>query len=454
MNQSNIDNIPDKKEHYRSIIILALPILVGQLGMILTGFVDTWMIGNYSTLSLAAASYVNNLFNVAIFAIIGFSYGLTPLVGIMFSRDEKNKIGETIKTGLLVNMLFAVIVIAIMSLIYFNIERLGPPAELLELIRPYFLVYLAGLTFICIFNVFAQWSYGITNTWIPMVIVMIANALNILLNWLLIGGNMGFPEMGLIGAGIATLVARVLCAVLIIFSFCCLKVNREYFRGFIEGRVNSRSVGRINRTSWPVALQMIFESGSFSFAVFAVGIFLGVLNVAAYQVIVITGTLGFCIYYSLGSAVSVLVANKAGSGDSDEMRRVAFAGYHIILAVATLSSLTFIFFGRNLMGFLGNNPEVTAIAMTCIFPLVLYQYADATQINFANALRGTSHVMPMLWIAFISYVIVGVPTTWILTGYTSMGLFGTILSFSVSLFLAAALFLYFFMRSTRKNLPL
>ena len=94
--------------------------------------------------------------------------------------------------------------------------------------------------------------------------------------------------------------------------------------------------------------------------------------------------------------------------------------------------------------------SVLALAGTLLFPLVLYQLGDATQITFANALRGTSRVMPMLWIAFVCYVLVGIPATYLLGIAGGMGVYGIILSFSTSLFLAGALFLIFFLRATRR----
>lgn len=176
---------------------------------------------------------------------------------------------------------------------------------------------------------------------------------------------------------------------------------------------------------------------------------LGAIPLAAFQIIVITGTLGFCVYYSVGAAISVVVANVAGSGDTALMRRAAWQGYHIMLVLMTCSSLIFALAGRTILGVFTDDPVVLAAAVALIFPLVLYQLGDATQITFANALRGTSHVMPMLWIAFVSYVVVGIPATYLLGFPAGMGLYGILLSFSVSLFLAGALFLVFFLRATR-----
>lgn len=440
----------DYKGHYISLIKLGAPILVGQLGMIVVAFADNIMVGRYSTEALASASFVNNVFNLAMFACLGFTYGLTPLIGAMFTQERYGKIGAIIRNGILANFIFALAITLIMGALWFNLHRLGQPEELLPLIRPYYLLVLAGIIPVALFNVFAQWLFAINNTSLPMWIILAANSVNILGNYLLIYGNCGLPELGLIGAGVSTLTSRILCLVTVILIFIVSRQFRQYRDGFTQSRIDRRTLSQINRTSFPVSLQMSLESGSFTFAAVMAG-WLGAVSLASFQIIVITGTLGFCIYYSLGSAVSVLVSNRAGLSDNDGMRRVAFVGYHIMLTLATISSLIFIFFEKDMILAFTEDPEVIAATMTLIVPLVLYQLGDATQINFANALRGTSNVMPMIWIAFVCYVVVGIPATYMLGFPAGLGTFGIILSFSASLFLAAGLFLYFFLKSTRKK---
>lgn len=436
---------------YLRIIRLGLPILIGQIGMIIVGFADTKMVGLYSTEALASASFVNNLFNVCIFACIGFTYGLTPLIGALFSQQRNKAIGMMLRNGLLLNILFALGITGIMTLVYFNLHHMGQPVELLPLIRPYFIIYLAGVVPVSIFNVFAQWAYAINRTRMPMWIILSANGLNILGNWLLIYGHWGCPELGLTGAGLSTLIARVFCPVVIIIVFFCRKEYREYKLGFSEGSISGRCLGQVSRTSWPVALQMTFESGSFSGAAIMAG-WIDAISLAAFQVTVILGTLGFCVYYSMAAAVSVLVSNAAGVGDTRGMRRTAFVGYRILLTLATLSSVIFVVFGPQLLRQFTDDPAVLAAGLSLIVPLVIYQYGDATQINFANALRGTSQVMPMIWIAFVSYVIIGLPATYILAFPAGLGIYGIVLSFSVSLFIAAALFMIYFLRASRPQI--
>lgn len=436
------------RRDYASLLRLGFPILIGQLGMIVVGFADNIMVGHYSTNALASASFVNNLFNVAIFCCIGFTYGLTPIVGSLFTQKRHGDIGATTRAALVLNTLFTLAIMGVMTAVYFNLERLGQPAELLPLIRPYFLIYLAGMLPVAVFNVFAQWSYGIKNTRLPMWIILASNVANIIGNYLLIFGHGGFPELGLVGAGLSTLFARVMCPVIIIACFICRTSNRPYRRGFAAARTTAADLRRIWSISIPISMQMTFESGSFTFAAVMTG-WISAIDLAAFQIIVIIGTLGFCIYYSIGSAVTILVANEAGRDDCRAMRRVAWAGYHVLLTLMCVSSAIFIFLGNRLMACFTNDPAVLAVTSGLILPLVMYQAGDATQINFAAALRGTSRVMPMLWIAFFSYMVLGVPATYLLGFPLGMGTYGIILSFSVSLFIAAALFLYYFLRSTR-----
>lgn len=437
------------KHDYAALLRLGLPILVGQLGMIVLGFADNIMVGRYSTLALASASFVNNVFNVAIFCCLGFTYGITPIVGALFTQKRHGDIGATVRNALVLNLIFVLIVMGVMTAIYLNVDRLGQPEELLPLIRPYFLIYLVAMLPLAVFNVFAQWSYGVKDTKLPMWIILGTNALNILGNYLLIFGHWGLPELGLVGAGLSTLFARVLGTVIIIAWFVYRKENRPYRDGFAKARVSGESLRKIWSISIPISMQMTFESGSFTAAAVITG-WISAIDLAAFQIIVIVGTLGFCIYYSIGSAVTILVANEAGQSDRHAMRRVAWAGYHVLLALMCLSSMIFIFFGKTLMGCFTEDPAVLAVTSGLILPLVMYQAGDATQINFAGALRGTSHVMPMLWIAFVSYVVLGIPATYLLGFPLGLGIFGIILSFSVSLFIAAALFLYFFLKSTRE----
>lgn len=436
--------------YYKEIARLGLPILVSQLGTIVVAFADNIMVGQYSTPALASASFVNNLFNTVNLALMGFTYGLLPLAGALFAQREKQRIGSLMKNALFLNSLYAIGVMLLMAGLYFNVHRMGQPSSLLPLIRPYFLLALGGLLPIVLYNLFSQWCYALRNTTTPMWIILGCNALNILGNFVLIYGHCGMPEMGLTGAGISTLIARCVAAAAIMLFFFKGKGNAEYKHGFLQGTVSRREAWRIWRTSIPISLQMAFETGAFSAAAVFTG-WLGEVPLAAFQIILVIGMLGFCLYYAVGSAIAVLVSNEAGHADHQAQRRAGWAGYHVMLVVATCSTLCFIFFARPMMHIFTSDPEVLTLCMTLLFPLALYQLGDATQVTFANALRGTGHVMPMLWIAFFSYIVVGIPVSYLFAFPCGMGTYGIVLSFSVCLLMAGTLFLIYFLRATSRH---
>jgi len=439
-------------EAYRSIAKLAFPLFLGQLGNIAVGFADNIMVGHYSTEALASASFVNNFFNIAIFACVGFTFGLTPIIGAMYARGENARIGRAVRVGLRVNTIFTIIVSLIMLGVYFNLHRLGQPEHLMPLIKPYYLIVLAGMIPVAVFNVLAQWSFGCNDTALPTWIVLGCNAVNILGNYVLIYGHFGAPELGLTGAGISTFIARVLCMAAMVWVFFRSRRGRSCFDGFFHGaRPGDGMTRMVMSTGFPVSAQMTFETASFSGSAIMAG-WIGAIPLAAFQIVVISGMFGFCIYYSIGNAMAIPVSHAAGSADSQTMRRYAWAGYHLILATMVLVCMLFIFGGRSVMGLFSNDAEVITAAVALIVPMVLYQFGDATQITFANALRGTSKVMPMLYIALVSYIIVGLPCTYLFAFTLGLKLYGIVLSFSVCLLLAAALYFSFFLKATKKSI--
>lgn len=439
----------DRLHEYKSLLVLGLPILAGQLGNIATGFADNIMLGHYDTDALAAASFCNNVFNLAILCSLGFAYGLTPTVSSLFARGAFSRIGNVMRNAVLFNVLYAVLIMAAMGVMYLNLHRLGQPETLLPLMRPYFVLCLVGLLPLALFNVMAQWSYGIGNTAMPMWIILGGNVINVVGNWALIYGNLGCSEMGLIGAGIATLTSRVLCAAVICLIFLLAKRYGVYSRAARAGRLERGTLAAIWRTSVPVSMQLTFETAAFSGAAIFVGM-LGKIELAAFQIIVTVGMLGFCVYYAIGAAVTIRVARACGRRSAKQALRSAWCGYHILLVAMVAAAMIFGFGSKYIMALFTNDPKVLACALSVVVPLILYQTGDATQVTFANALRGTSKVTPMLWIALVSYIVVGLPSTYVIGIKLGYGLYGVVVSFSISLTLAAALYLLYFRRAVRR----
>lgn len=397
------------KAEYKNLWRLGMPVLVTQVGIIVVSFADTMMVGAYGTSELAAAAFVNSLFMVATVMQIGFASGITPLVGALYSRGENPKVGNTLRGGLEINLLVSLAFTAIMGALYFFLDLFGQPEELMPLIRQYYLIMLSTLLPMAIFNCCQQTANGTTDTATPMWIILGANVLNIFGNYVLIYGHFGFPELGLAGAGISTMFARYAGMVAIAAMFLLSRRYRPYLSGLREKSADTAGIRRkVWVTSYPVMIQSGVECFLWTFGAIVSGWF-GKIQLASYQVVNTIAQLGFMTYLSFGVATSIRVANFTGLRDIDGMKRITSAGLHLNLLLATLASLVFLLFAHRLIHVFTPDPEVIAAAMTLIIPLILYQYGDAVQLTYANALRGTSDVKPLLWISIISYIIVGIP---------------------------------------------
>lgn len=425
--------------HYKATLRLGLPIAVGQVGVILQGFLDTMMVGQYSTDALAASSFVNNLFTLVTFLVMGYSYGLTPIVGGCYGRGEYQKAGGVLKNALGSNGLFGMLVMACMTLLYFFLDSMGQPSELLGLIRSYYLVMLFSIPFVVVFNVLRQFTDGTTDTMTGMYPLLIGNVLNIVGNWLLIYGIGPFPEMGLMGAGIATLFSRVFMAFFLVVAIGFRKRYLLYRKGLLNTSFSPKMMQQIHSKSYPISIQMGLENGAFTMSAVMAG-WIGAVELASYQVMVTVGTLGFLFYYSFGAGMSIRIANFWGVNDEKQVVLASRAGRNILVALAVLSSCAIGFFSEYLIGFFSDDPAVVSLSLSLVPPLLLYQLADAMQICYANALRGTSQVKSMMWVAFISYLLVNIPLAYVLGFVLGWGIHGIFLAFSVGLLTAAVLF--------------
>lgn len=418
--------------HYRALIRLGLPIVVGQLGMIVLGFADTLMIGHHSTTELGAASFVNNLFNLCIIFSTGFSYGLTPIVGGLYGNKRLAEAGQALKCSLAANTLVAGVLVLLMGALYLNIGRLGQPEELLPLIRPYYLVLLASLPFVLLFNGYKQFTDGITDTQTAMWILLGGNALNIAGNYVLINGKLGLPELGLLGAGLSTLASRI--GMVIVFAAIVGRSRRfaRYRVGMLRRPWAADVFRRLNALGWPVGLQMGMETASFSLSTVMVG-WLGTLALASHQIMLTISQFTFMMFYGMGAAVAVRVSNFNGQHDTTNVRRAAYAGFHLIVGMGIVL-LSIVFACRNHVGgWFTDNAEVSALVSALFFPFLIYQLGDGLQINFANALRGIADVKPMMFIAFIAYFVISLPVGYLCGFVLGWGLPGVWMAFPFGL---------------------
>ncbi|MBO5787807.1 MAG: MATE family efflux transporter [Bacteroidaceae bacterium] len=425
--------------HYKELFRIGLPIIIGQIGIIFVSFADTIMVGRHGTDDLGAASFVNNMFNLAIIFATGFSYGLTPIVGRLFGSGKKREIGGTLKNAMLANGTIALLLIAVMSILYLNIGNLGQPQELLGLMRPYYLVLLITMPFMMLFNAFKQFADGITDTKTPMWILLTGNVLNIIGNYVLIFGKCGLPELGLLGAGISTLFSRMAMLAIFMYIFFRSKRYAPYTQGFMHGKITMREQKELFGIGTPVALQMGMETASFSLATIMVG-WLGTTALAAHQIMCTVGQLGFMMYYGMAAAVAVKVSNYSSNRDLPNIRRSADAGFHLILVMALAASLLIYLIRHEIGGIFTDNSQVSLLVAQLAIPFILYQFGDGLQCNFSNALRGIADVKPVMLYAFIAYFVISLPAGYLFGFIFGWGLPGVWMSFPFGLTSAGIMF--------------
>lgn len=423
----------------REILRIGLPIMLGQACVIILAFADNIMIGWHSVDELAASSFVNNVMNLFILTELGFAAGMTPMIGADNGTGNIKGIGITVKNGLVTNGIIGGISIILLTIIYFCLDHFGQAPELMPYIKPYFAIIGISTLFALGFNVLKQFTDGICRPMISMTLLMIGNLLNIFGNWVLIYGKLGFPEMGLTGAGISTLVSRALILlVFVVFIFKSKKMN-EYARAIKEALLSRGEMKTVFKMGYPVGIQMALESSTFTFAAVMAG-WLGVIQLAAHQVVITISQLFFLMMQGLSFAVSILVSNAFGRKDLGSVREYARKGYFMTLGIsATLSALLYCF-RYQAAGIFTDSPDVSAMAVSLFFLLFAYQFGDGLQLCFANVLRGIQDVKPIMYAAFVSYYLIAIPSAYVLGFKTSLGIHGIWLGFPIGLTLAGIFF--------------
>ena len=439
------------KPYYSSILRLGAPIVLGQLGNVILGFIDTIMVGHYSADALSSAGFVTNIFNLGIVALIGFSFGATPIIGAFYGRGEKDNVGASFKDSIYANLICGAGVTLIYTLLYFNLHNLGQPDELIPLMRPYFLTFLLAMPFIVLFNCFKQFTDSVASTKTAMWVIITGNAVNIVLNYILIYGKCGMPQLGLTGAGIATLISRILMVIMMYILIKSQKRFSIYGTGFHRHKSTWSDVGNLFSVGTPLALQMGMETASFSLASLLMG-WLGATELAAFQIMCITGSLCFLIYYGIGAAACIRMSHYRGREQWDKVHLTANAGLHIILASAVILSLLIATLRHEFAALFTEDSVIQTMFTALLVPMLAYQISDGIQTNYANALRGIEVTKPLGTYAFISYVCLALPISYLLGFTMQMGAIGVAMGLPVGLTTAAALYYRRFRKEIKSHL--
>lgn len=434
----------------REILKIGVPIMLGQACVIILAFADNIMIGWHSVNELAASSFVNNVMNFFILTELGFASGMTPIIGAFHGNGNVKGVGTTVRNGLLVNGIIGLIGLVLLAVIYLFIDSFGQEPELLPLIRPYFVIVGISIIFALGFNVLKQFTDGICKPVVSMLFLMGGNVLNIFGNWVLIYGKLGCPELGLMGAGLSTLISRILmllCFVLYIFKSEQFKAYAQAIKEALFSRVKMRHIFNMG---YPVAIQMGLEASTFSFSAIMVG-WISVTALAAHQVAITISQLFFLMMQGLSFALSILVSNCYGIKDYAGIHAYVKRGILMIFGTSLSLSILLYIFRYPAVGMFTDSPEVAEIAVVLFYVLFAYQIGDGIQLCFANVLRGLQDVKPIMYAAFVSYYLIAIPVAYALGFKAGLGAVGVWLGFPIGLTLAG-LFFYARYRSDMRRL--
>lgn len=434
--------------HYPATLRLGLPLLLAQLGQIVLGFADSTMIGHYGLSELAASSFCINLFNLPIILSMGYGYGLTPLVAGAYSRCDYRTAGTLLRRGLYSNTIVGLGLTAIMGILYFYLGSLGQPAELLPLIRGYYLTLLGSLLFVSVGNALKQFTDALGRTSIGMWVMLGGNALNIAGNYLLIYGKFGLPELGLLGAGLATLASRILMAAALGLILLVGRRFRRFAVGFWRCASTPTQRAEIRRMGAYVGAQLGLETAMFSLSVVFVG-WLGPVALAAHHIAITAQTLGFMTYYGMGAAASIRVSQYWGKGQIRNAARAAHSGAHIILVLALGMSTLMYLLRYPVCHLFTTDASTVALASLIMLIGIAYQPADGLQVAYSNALRSIGKPRPLALFATLGYCVVGLPLAYVLGIALGMGLVGIWIAFLLGLATSGVGYALRFYQATR-----
>ena len=430
------------RKQYRANLRLALPIVLTQVGQILTQVADNLMVGRYGgddPTPLAAVSFGGSVFFILFIAAIGITLGLTPLVGEHFARGERQQAAGLLQNGILFYTLLGFIMAGVQYAVIPLMYHLRQPLEVVEMAIPYYRMLVLSMPFMMLFFSFKQFLEGVGNTKVEMVVTILANLANILFNALFIYGKLGCPEMGATGAGLGTLLSRILAAALIVGYFCRRREYRSYLHGFSHRILSAAVVRRLTHMGLPIALQMFLEASAFVGTGIMMGWFGTAAVISANQITTTLGNCAFMIVMSIGAATTIRVSHCYGARDIGQLTLAAKASYHLVLAWNALAALVFISLRHLIPTLFTSNAEVIATTSTLLVFAALYQLSDGIQNVSVGILRGIQDVKIIMPIALVSYWLLNLPVGYLLGFTLGMGPAGLYLGFAVGLTSAAVL---------------
>lgn len=439
------------KEHFSRTFTLAYPVMLSQLGQVLVGVADSMMVGQLGATPLAAASLANSIFFVILMFGIGISMAITPLVAAADGNGNRKRIAKLFKHGFVINMFSGIVMFILIILAAPTLQYMNQPEEVVQMAIPYLAIITLSIIPFMFFQTFKQFAEGLSQTKQAMVITIVCNLLNVVLNWVLIYGKLGFPAMGLNGAGWATLISRVLMGAVIFYYVWKSKRYTSYKIGFGFKRLSYPMISKMLKIGVPTGFQFIFEVGAFSTAAIMMG-WIGVNALAAHQIAINLASISYMMASGLSAAAMVRVGNQLGRNDIKSLREAGFTIFGMVIVFMFCFAVIFIV-GRNFLPSLYID-ELPVIEMTASLLVIagFFQLSDGIQVVGLGALRGMSDVKVPTLITLIAYWVLGLPLGYFFAFQLGMGEQGIWYGLLIGLTSTGVMLLYRFHKLSGKLL--
>ncbi|HHU57623.1 MAG TPA: MATE family efflux transporter [Bacteroidales bacterium] len=400
------------REHYRANFALALPVILSHAGQMVVGLADNLMVGQLGATHLAAVALANNIFVVGMMFGIGLITAVTPLAGKAFGGGDRLTAVSWLKQAAYIHPSIALLQTALMAAVGLAMPYMGQPEEVVQVAFPYYMVLVGTLLPMNFFFIYKQYAEGLGNTRIAMLITLGSNVINIVLNYILIYGKAGFPAMGIMGAGYATLISRIfmpLAFTLLFFSLKFFKPERQLWR---QTRFHFREAWYMLKIGVPIGGQYIVEMLTFSLGSIMMG-WMGERPLAAHQIVMSLVSFTYMVSAGFAAATTVKVSQFRGQKNLLAMKRSAHASLHMVLVFMSLSLTAFLLLRFKIPALFVPDPETVAIAGGLMLVGGLFQLFDGVQVVTLGALRGLEDVKTPMIMLVIAYFPIALPVSYV-----------------------------------------
>lgn len=424
---------------YKRNLKVAIPVMLSQAGQVLVQQVDNMMVGKVGTVELAAAAFANSIFILGMVFAMGFTFGLTPLVGHVWAQKDDKSTASFLQNSMHLNIILSIALALIMWGVSYFFDMMGQTTEVAEMSVSYYRILVVSFIPFIIFFTFKQFAEGMADTKHAMVITLLSNVINIFFNYLFIFGKWGIPAMGLDGAGYATLTARTFMPLMFLYLFMKKDRFRPYFRMALKMRPQWEKMSALIKIGWPIATQIVLEVAAFAISGVMMG-WLGVIPLAAHQIALGLASVTFMIVTGIGSGTTIRVSHQFSLKDYASMKKASYASIHMVILIMSIMAILFAVFRYQLPWLYTTDEAVISLAAQLLIMAAIFQVFDGLQVVLLSILRGVSDVRTAMVYALIAYIFVNIPISYVLAFTFEMGAIGIWIGFVFGIGLASVLF--------------